>query len=76
MEYYSAREWNGAICSNMNGPRDCHTKSVRWRHISWDISYMWNLNYDTNEHIYEIETGSQTWKTNLRLPKEKGDEDG
>ena len=37
---------------------------------------MWNLNYDTNEHIYEIETGSQTWKTNLRLPKEKGDEDG
>ena len=28
MEYYSAikKEWNNAICSNMNGPRDYHTK--------------------------------------------------
>ena len=28
MEYYSAikTEWNNAICSNMDGPRDYHTK--------------------------------------------------
>ena len=27
MEYYSAiKEWNNAICSNMDGPRDYHTK--------------------------------------------------
>ena len=28
MEYYSAikKEWNNAICSNMDGPRDDHTK--------------------------------------------------
>ena len=28
MEYYSAiiKEWNNAICSNTNGPRDYHTK--------------------------------------------------
>ena len=28
MEYYSAikREQNNAICSNMDGPRDCHTE--------------------------------------------------
>ena len=40
MEYYSA------ICSNMDGPRDCHTewsKSDRERQISYDIAYMWNL---------------------------------
>ena len=23
-------------------------------------SYIWNLKYDTNEHIYETETDSQT----------------
>ena len=28
MEYYSAikKEWNNAICSNMDATRDCHTK--------------------------------------------------
>ena len=28
MEYYSAikKEWNNAMCSNMDGPRDYHTK--------------------------------------------------
>ena len=48
MEYYSAikKEWNDAICSNMDGPRDYHTKwskSDRERQISYDITYMWNL---------------------------------
>ena len=33
MEYYSAikKEWNNAIYSNMDGPRDYHTKWVRQR---------------------------------------------
>ena len=27
IEYYSAiKEWNNAICSNMDGPRDYHNK--------------------------------------------------
>ena len=26
----------------------------------YDITYMWNLKYDTNEFIYETETDSQT----------------
>ena len=48
MEYYSAikKEWNNAICSNMDGLRDYHTKwskSDRERQISYDITYMWNL---------------------------------
>ena len=29
---------------------------------------MWNLNYDTNELIYETEIDSQTQKTDLWLP--------
>ena len=44
----------------MDGPRDDHTKSERERQIPYDITYMWNLKYDTNELIYEIETESQT----------------
>ena len=48
MEYYSAikKNENNAICSNMDGPRDYHTKlskSDRERQISYDAAYMWNL---------------------------------
>ena len=35
-------------CSNMNGPRDYHTKSQRERQIPYGINYMWNLKYNTN----------------------------
>ena len=43
MKYYSAikKEWNNAICSNMDGPGDCHTKwnkSDRERQIPYDIT--------------------------------------
>ena len=48
IEYYSAlkKEWNNAICSKTDGPRDYHTKwskSDRERQISYDITHMWNL---------------------------------
>ena len=33
---------------------------------------MWNLKYDTNEPIYKTETDSQTWRTDLWLPRERG----
>ena len=39
------KEQNNAICSNMDGPKDCHTewsKSNTERQISY-ITYMWNL---------------------------------
>ena len=26
------------------------------RQISYDITYMWNLKYDTDQHIYETKT--------------------
>ena len=47
-------------------------KSDRERQISYDITYMWDLKYDTNELIYKTEADSQTQKTNLWLPKGKG----
>ena len=56
-------DWNNAIYSNMDGPRDSHTKwskSEKERQIAYDIIYMWNLKDDTNEHIYRTEIGSQT----------------
>ena len=40
------KEWNNAIYSNMDGPRDYHTKwskPDRERQMSYDIAYMWNL---------------------------------
>ena len=65
MEYYSAikKEWNNAICSNIDGPGDYHTKwskSDRERQTSHDIAYMWNLKKsDINELIYKTEIDSQ-----------------
>ena len=41
----------------MDGPRDSHTKqntSERQRQKPYDLTYMWNLKYYQNEHIYEI----------------------
>ena len=38
------------------------SKSERERQI-YDITYMWNLKYDTNEPVYETE--STTWRTDL-----------
>ena len=63
MEYYSAITKNekNAICSNTDGPRSNHTKrskSEKERQIPYDITYMWNLKYDTNEPIYKTETDS------------------
>ena len=65
MEYYSAieKEWNNVTCSNMDGPRDDHTKwnKSEWdKQIPYDITYMWNLKYDTNELVCETETDLPT----------------
>ena len=32
---------------------------VRKKQIPYDITYMWNLKYDTDEPVSEIETASQ-----------------
>ena len=45
------------------------SKSERERQIPYDIIYMWNLNYDTNELTYETEADSQIQRTDLWLPR-------
>ena len=40
--------------------------------MPYDITYMWNLKYDTDESIYEAETQSQTERTDRWLPRRKG----
>ena len=65
-----------AICSNVDGPGDHHTewsKPDRERQIPYEITCMWNLKDDTKELIYRTEINSQTQKTNLRLPKGRGE---
>ena len=57
------KEWNTAICNNMDRPRDDHTKwskSDRERQILYDNTYMWDPKKNTNKLIYKIETDSQT----------------
>ena len=47
-------------------------KEVRKRKTNtYDITYTWNLKYDTNELIYRTETGSQTYRIDCGF-KEKG----
>ena len=69
------KEQNNAICSDMDGPRDYHAK---WCQTGKDKGNMRSLicgvwKNDTNGLIYKIETDSQTSKTNLWLPKGKGE---
>ena len=45
----------------MDTARDYHiqwSKSEKGRQISYDITYMWNLKYDTDKSICETETDS------------------
>ena len=54
----------------MDGHGDCQTeKADRERQISYDVTYMWNINNEANELIYKIDSETQT--SNLWLPKGK-----
>ena len=48
------------------------SKSERERQIPNDTTYTQNLKYGTDEHICDLETDSQTQKTDLWLPKGRG----
>ena len=61
------------ICNNMDGPRYYHTmctKSAGERQMLFDITYMWNLKYDTNKftkqnHLTDVTYGYQ-WGKGVR----------
>ena len=60
MEWYSAikKEQNNAICSNTDGTRDSHSKWSKWKRewqIPYDITYIRNLIYSTNEPFHREE---------------------
>ena len=44
-------------------------KSERERQIPYDITYMWNLKYYTDDSIYKIETDLQTQRRDSWLPR-------
>ena len=47
------KEWNIAIFSNVNGPRNCHMSEVR---VIWYLLYAESKRKGTNELIYKIKT--------------------
>ena len=52
----------------MDATRESHakrSKSERERQIPYEIIYIWNLKYGTNELIYKTETDAQTRRTDL-----------
>ena len=55
LEYYAAiKEQNNDICSNMDGPRDYHTKWSKSKiNIVWDHLYVESLKNDIDELIYK-----------------------
>jgi len=59
IEYYLTLKKNEimpANCSHMDATRNSHTKwstSERERQIPYDITYIWNLKYGTDEPIYK-----------------------
>ena len=57
------KEWNNAICSNIDETRDSCTKLTkleREKQIPHDVIYMWNLKYGTNKPIYKTEKDTRT----------------
>ena len=62
LSHLKNKKQNTAICSNMDGPRDCHaewSKSDKEGEISYDILHVWNLKRnDTNELTYKRERDS------------------
>ena len=68
------KEQNNATGSNMDASGDSptkHSQSERERQISYDIAYMWKLNYGTDVPSYKTETDSQTQKANMVTKGEK-----
>ena len=53
MLHGNGKEWNLAICSNVDETRGYYAKwnkSVRERQISYDFTHMWNLRNTTDEY--------------------------
>ena len=62
------KDWNNAICGNMDGLRDCHTnwsKSEKEKyHLYVELKKMIQMSLFTKQRVTELEN-------KLRLPKER-----
>ena len=78
MEYYSAIKKNKIMPSAATWIQlkiiTLSEVSKRERHTPYYITWMQNLKYGTNELIYKTETDSQTYRTDLWLPRGRGRE--
>ena len=71
MEYYSAINNNEIMpfaATWMDLEIIILTEINQKEKVPYDITYMWNLKYDTNEPITETKTDSQIKRTDLQLP--------
>ena len=71
---FTPKKNENAICNNMDGPTEYHTNWSQKQKDKYNIPYMWNPKYDSNEPIYK--TDSQTQRTDLWLPRGIGDGEG
>ena len=75
MEYYSTIKKNKILpfAATWMDLKIIILSEVRQRkwNIVWFHLYVESLKNDTNELIYKTEIDSQTWRTNLQLPKGK-----
>ena len=61
------KEWNNAICSNMDKSGDYHPSEVSQTktNIIWYYLYVVCKKVNTYEFLYKTEKDSQTYRTNL-----------
>ena len=62
MEYYLAIEKNEIMpfVAMLMNLKIIIPNEDRQKQMSYDITYRWNLKYDTNDLIYKIETDTHT----------------
>ena len=65
------KERNNAICSNMDGPSDYHTRWSKSDKDKYDITYMWNLECNTNELVYKKKNRLRGVEYKLMITKGK-----
>ena len=66
------KEQNNAIYGSMDGPEDCHTEwSKSERGVSYNTTYMWNLEKWYRWTNLQSRNSHRCRKTNLQLPRGK-----
>ena len=73
IEVIHKKEWNNAIWSNMNGPRDYHISEVSRTKVDilWYHLYVESKKNDTNELIYQTKNRLAGLESKLTVIKEE-----